>query len=575
LILIIVLLAYAIGSGIIGVELFPGAHAETPHVAMKVPEQTFGNWLWWQILWWCPVVFIAVASLTGCFWLAGHARDKWRLIHPENGVFPVVQMNTASLAERLNGVKQTTFVPVSVLGQEAATVRTHQGQTQISGGRADWTSTHQLTVAQNEQKTRLAAAMSGDSGIRNSAQAKLAAGYYDRAPKQIDAPAPANEDADPIEQAPDLLTLKQSVERSTPDAWIIGQNPKTGKLAYFKPDEAIHLAILGATGTGKTESTGMLVVGHALHNGYKVVIMDGKGGADWSKFAQWAEYHDTDTSNFASNLIPIVDEYQRRSALIKAESAGTFRELRNPPAPILILIEEYGDINDGLTGKAKEAVNTMLDLLIRKARNTGIHLVFIDQYPEKWEKQLLNNTKNKVVYWLNDGTIVKEFYVHQLAEQGEFFLKGERYNAWHVKPLLKGFMATVPMLDTSRLLVRPSVRTEERGEVEPEPPTLPTDKRTDGQADTVTDLQQSVLAWRRDNPTGTQADCIRALAEQGLKLSRQYASDLWKLPFASPMPCQQASNPTIQDLIAQYGEVNIGGERVTTAVDKTQEVKYR
>jgi hypothetical protein len=37
------------------------------------------------------------------------------------------------------------------------------------------------------------------------------------------------------------------------------------------------------------------------------------------------------------------------------------------------------------------------------------------------------------------------------------------------------------------------------------------------------------MQWRLDNPGGIQADCIRAMAAQGLTLSRQYASDLWRM----------------------------------------------
>ncbi len=62
------------------------------------------------------------------------------------------------------------------------------------------------------------------------------------------------------------------------------------------------------------------------------------------------------------------------------------------------------------------------------------------------------------------------------------------------------------------------------------------------QAD-ITSLQAAVLQWRRDNPNGIQADCIRAMAAQGLTLSRQYASDLWKIQLgASPMAWQEDGN---------------------------------
>lgn len=386
----------------------------------------------------------------------------------------------------------------------------------------------QLTQNLAIQKTRTVTAASSQP-IKYAAHAKMLSGAYDREPRQL-AKTPAIDDVEAITEPMELLTLKQAVAQSTPEAWIIGQNQETGKLAYFKPNEAIHLAILGATGTGKTSSTGMTVVGYALKNGWRVSILDGKNrGDDWSKFSRWCEHTWIDSSNFANALKPIKAEYDRRSELLRFE---------NPPKlqPLLVMIEEYGDINDGLTGKAKEAANSILDTLVRKARDTEIHLCFIDQYPEKWEQQLLNNTKSKVVYWLNDGAIVKEHKIYTLAEKGEFMLKGQKYASWYVKPMVKAFLSDVPAVQYPPLSVRPSV--EDDGGSIP----LVADKRTDGQAD-ITDLQAAVLQWRRDNPEGSQADCRRAMEAIGLTLSRQYASDLWKIELdASPMAWQEDGN---------------------------------
>lgn len=399
----------------------------------------------------------------------------------------------------------------------------------------------QLEYANNVQRTRTVSAKQIPER-QNRTTALADAGYFDAKTREAEAKAqlvenrliaqaPADPDGDPMAIEP-ILTLKQAVAQSTPDAWIVGQNQETGKLAYFKPNEAIHLAILGATGTGKTESTGMLIVGYALRNGYRTMILDGKGGADWRKFERWCEYIDTDNSNFVEALQPIQSEYERRCELLRFEEAPAMQ-------PMLVLIEEYGDINDTMTPKARTAATLILDTLIRKARNTGIHLCFIDQYPEKWERQLLNNTKNKVVYWLNNGNIVNEYHVHKLAENGEFMLKGQKYAAWHVKPMVKNFLADVPAVQYPPLSVRPSVEDEGGGIP------LVADKRTDGQAD-ITNLQAAVLQWRRDNPEGIQADCIRAMAAQGLTLSRQYASDLWKIQLdASPMAWQEEGEDNV------------------------------
>lgn len=580
----IVLLAYAIGSGIIGVELFPGTHAEAPVVAMKVPEQTFANWLWWQILWWCPVLLIAVASLTGCFWLAGHARDKWRLIHSDNGVFPVVQMNTASLAERLSGVKQTTFVPVSVLGQEAATVRTHQGQTQISGGRADWTSTHQLTVAQNEQKARLAAATNGNNGIRNSAQAKLAAGYYDRPvriadDRQPDAKQlPLNEDWEP-------LTIQDALAQSTDTEWVLGQNQENGELFTLNLREIVHFGIVGATGTGKTAYTAILMMANALRSKWRVIILDGKGGADWSKYSSILEYHALDYTNVSAFVTTLMQEYERRQAKLNEASANNIWELTPMPRPTMVMIDEFGAVMDSLKiANVTEYKRVGLELgnLLRLSRSSGISMVFCDQDPSKWPSAMRANLPVNICFRLGGmkGNSVAEYNLNELDRTGHFQVNGERFHAW---PAYKVIDSMLPGADykkpkallsvDSSVVPSPVPRSAvPMGGVEPQNPPLG-GQRNDG----TTELQDRVWAWRDANPKGTQAQLRAEFEQLGVEISKTHVHRCWHdwPGSATPSPSPQAGNPTIQELIAQYGEVNIGGERVTTAVDKTQEIKYR
>lgn len=592
LILIIVLLAYAIGSGIIGVEFFPNAHAEAPRVAMKVPEQTFSNWLWWQILWWCPVVFIAAASLTGCFWLAGHARDKWRLIHPENGVFPVVQMNTASIAERLSGVKQTTFVPVSVLGQEAATVRTHQGQTQISGGRADWTSTHQLTVVQNEQKARLAAAMSGDSGIRNSAQAKLAAGYYDRPVRIVEEQQdvkqiPLNEDWEP-------LTVQDALAQSTDTEWVLGQNQESGELFKLNLREIVHFGIVGATGTGKTAYTAILMMANALRSRWRVIILDGKGGADWSKYSKVLEYHALDYTNVSAFIGSLTREYERRQAKLNEANANNIWELTPMPRPTMVMVDEFGAVMDSLKiANATEYKRVGLELgnLLRLSRSSGISMVFCDQDPSKWPSAMRANLPVNICFKLGGmkGNSVAEYNLNELDRTGHFQVNGGRFHAWPTYKVIDSILPGIDYKKPKALLTvdGPSAPSSvqsfsllDEGESRPSSP--PSGERLNAvngeRNDGPTDLEAMVWQWRDEHPNGTQAELRKEFADSGIEISRGHVYNCWhswKQEAVSVNASPQRNNPTIQDLIAQYGEVHIGSERVTTAVDKTQEVKYR
>ncbi len=90
-----------------------------------------------------------------------------------------------------------------------------------------------------------------------------------------------------------------------------------------------------------------------------------------------------------------------------------------------------------------------------------------------------------------------------------------------------------------------------------------------------TDLQKMVWAWRDAHPNGRQVEMIRAFAANGINITSGYASKVWarKDEGVTPASSQASANPSLSDLLAQHGEVYVHGQRVTMAVDKTQEFR--
>ena len=99
-----------------------GPTARVTHVVQKEEVPTFADEVWWLVFWWTPLVILAGAGAGGCWWILGKARKHWRLIEAENGVFPVAQVNTATWSQWWKGIKQISYVPVDMIGQEAATI---------------------------------------------------------------------------------------------------------------------------------------------------------------------------------------------------------------------------------------------------------------------------------------------------------------------------------------------------------------------------------------------------------------------------------------------------------------------
>lgn len=144
---------------------------------------------------------------------------------------------------------------------------------------------------------------------------------------------PATPEA-PAVEAPSVqrLYLRQVLERATPNQLIVGQDNDTGDLAIFDPTQSIHAGIVGATGTGKTTSAGYTLVAQALRTGYHVVILDPKGGSDWSAWRNHAEWHASDAEVFPAQIDALWNEHSRRIT-----HGGQHH-------PVLVLIEEYGDL---------------------------------------------------------------------------------------------------------------------------------------------------------------------------------------------------------------------------------------
>lgn len=301
----------------------------------------------------------------------------------------------------------------------------------------------QVQVTAGAQRVALASAL-GD--VRYAAHGKLLAGAYDKsesATHQLSAPV-----AELPPGASALLTgLNSVVEHSQHDKFILGQNRQSGKLAVFDPVSSVHAGIVGVTGTGKTVSCGYVLAAQALRHNWHVVILDPKGGADWQMFDGPAEWCESDPATFGDQVRRLEQEHQRRQVLTAMHRVSSVRELVEAPISMLVLIEEYGDLIRQLrrsNSKIANLVDDMLDTLMRRARSSDMHLVFIDQYPEHWSHQVIGGTKFKAVFQLGPGQGAKleEYKAASLPDVGEFLVRGgERFQAWNGKTVVKRWLA--------------------------------------------------------------------------------------------------------------------------------------
>jgi hypothetical protein len=288
-------------------------------------------------------------------------------------------------------------------------------------------------------------------GVPNVATAKFLSGMYGPGSRQGGS---QGQEAHPevAEAAParPLLTLRGAYEQSGPDRLILGQNPQTGALAVFNPAESVHAGIIGVTGTRKTTSLGYTLAAQALRNGYHLICLDPKGGADWKPFAGHGEWVDVDAANFRDAVEILWGEHDERHRTVLRAGVANLPELGpQAPAPVLVILEEYGDLIRQLRIRSKQdaqRVDDLLDRMLRLSRMTAMHLVFIDQYPEEWSNQVMGGTKAKYVFQMgpNQGAKVKEYHADGLPDHSVFLHRRAEYRVFDARPKLRAMLAETP-----------------------------------------------------------------------------------------------------------------------------------
>lgn len=262
-------------------------------------------------------------------------------------------------------------------------------------------------------------------------------------------PAPDDDIVDG-DYAPVAMSVQEALALATPQRWPLGYN-QHGKMIYFEPVTQHNIGIVGAQGTGKTASTGFHLLLLALKFGWHTLILDPKGGVDLRPFAGHCEWRPTDADRFGEQIAAVRQEHERRHELLVASGAPNIDALTDERLPhILVFCEEYGAIWEEIeTTKKRTEANAIdhdIDTMMRLSRMTGIHFCFVDQFPERWSKQVFMAVKFRIVYQVAPGqdSYLREYNAHDLPDRGVFQHRRQRWHAWHIAPELHTLLATLP-----------------------------------------------------------------------------------------------------------------------------------
>lgn len=317
--------------------------------------------------------------------------------------------------------------------------------------RGDYGLEHQERIAHGLiGKTRIQAAVPGDQAHIAAAKAASHArnvtfknppappAWIDRG-QQTSMPAipAANQAMTPVVRA-EIPDWRDAWDRSTKLQWLVGYDTENGAECYFDLEQDSHCGIAGATGTGKTASLTTLLILLAIKFGMRVFVLDGKGGADLSIFADHTEYAPTDGISYQHQISALWEEFRRRRNLLnqhKCRSPEEYTSKTGDPMPrVLIVSEEFGRTWASVpqAGNQRADLLAKLNDLMALSRFIGYHLVFVDQRPKQWPDQILTNCKAKFAFQMDSrqaGAIGEQFATG-LPPRGAFVRDDITYHCW-------------------------------------------------------------------------------------------------------------------------------------------------
>ena len=151
-----------------------------------------------------------------------------------------------------------------------------------------------------------------------------------------------------------------------------------------------HALIGGATGSGKTILLKSLLI-QAINKGMNVVVIDLKGGADYSEIWNEKALLLLSHADAQSKLQKILEEMENRKSLFHSEGTKDINAYNDQHVDkirrVVIGCDEIADLLavKGLSKEEKETVQditAMLSKIARQGRAFGIHLLLATQRPD-------------------------------------------------------------------------------------------------------------------------------------------------------------------------------------------------
>lgn len=304
----------------------------------------------------------------------------------------------------------------------------------------------QLRLLEQENRKRLMQAMPEQS-LRYAAAGKFLSGAYERPQRQLEYHVVEDETPSQPVVKYDLI---QAINESDTEGWNIGQNPDDGHLYNLSINDVVHVGLVGATKTGKTSSTALLMMYYALRNKFLVIAFDGAGGVDWLPYKDYIEVYPVDYTTLPKRVDQIVALHERRMRKLQERGVANIDEVTGMKVPhILVIFEEFGYMCQALEAADKKLfkeTESRLSNLMRVSRKTGIHFLLVDQNPTRWSQVIKANVKLFIAYKLNGnlGGAINEYHLDKLKNKGQCSIENTFYDTWYTKGEISKLLIDIP-----------------------------------------------------------------------------------------------------------------------------------
>jgi len=313
-----------------------------------------------------------------------------RMVYAKDGVYPVERRTVGGgwkrvlrklLGRPVPPIREIVIdhnlspVHVRVYGDEDGLL-TFQGSPDWQDERNRLASVQATKQARNIQ----ALTHGGGTHLHRPTAGAMRALMEQRQPKQMGyAPSPPDIDDDLPVQIVQPTLLEAVKQSDDPDELVLAYDPDTGDPVYWSVRYDPGMAVHGAQRQGKTYLALVPMLAAAAQD-WHVIVLDPEGGKDFRPFAHVFEWHATSTQMVVPQLQVIMQEFDRRHALLDEAQVGDFRAL--PEGTLrrtLLVMEEFKKLRASMDAMTLRTFDGLVSELVTRGAKVGIYLMVLAQ----------------------------------------------------------------------------------------------------------------------------------------------------------------------------------------------------